>query len=120
MSFCAIVFLFFGVIFFAACLLAPLFGGRFILSGVLFYASWVGLALCFLFEARRIKAKKINDGRFILLNIFEFVSWIFYCLLRFRFPYNLVGAILGGAFFLFLKFYGYKSLKGQIAAQEIK
>jgi len=100
--------------------LALLVRGKFFLGGMLIYGIWMGFALCLLFEARRIKAKQINDRKFILVNIFELLCWIFWCLLRLPFPYNLLGAILGGAFFLFLKLSGYKSLKEQIAAQNIK
>ena len=114
------LFLFFAIINLAVCVLAPLFGGAFIFNGVLVYGSWVGFALCVLFEARRIKEKQIDDRRFLLLNVFEFLCWIFWCVLIFPFPYNLIGGALGGALFLFLKLSWYKRFKEQIAAQEIK
>ena len=120
MSFGAKLFLFFAIINLAVCVLAPLFGGAFIFNGVLVYGSWVGFALCVLFEARRIKEKQIDGRRFLLLNVFEFLCWIFWCVLIFPFPYNLIGGALGGALFLFLKLSWYKRFKEQIAAQEIK
>jgi hypothetical protein len=119
-SFSSKVFLFFAIINLLACILGPLLGGIFIFTGVLIYGSWVGFGLCGLFEARRIKARQINDRRFILVNFIELLCWIIWCLLMFRFPYNLLGVTLGGAFFILLKWRGYKSLKDQITAQNMK
>jgi len=120
MSFVAKLFLLFLIFTLAVSVLAPLFGGKFILRGVLVEAGWVGFALCALFEARRIKAKQIDDKRFILVNIYEFLFWIIWWLISFPFPYNVIGGALGGAFFLFLKLSWYKTFKKQIAVQKIK
>ena len=120
MSFGAKLFLVFLIFYFAVSVLVPLFGGNFILSGVLVNGGWIGFALCLLFEARRIKAKQVDDIAFTLVNIYEFLFWIFWWLISFPLPYNVIGAALGGAFFLFLKISFYKRFKKQIAAQNIK
>ncbi len=120
MSFAAKLLLVFVIFMLALGLLAPLFGGKFILSGVIIEGGWVGFALCELFEARRIKAKQVDDKRFILVNIYEFLFWIFWLLISFHFPYNVIGGALGGVLFLFLKFSWYKRFKKQIAAQKAK
>jgi hypothetical protein len=120
MSFVAKLFLVFLIFSLAVGVLAPLFGGKFILSGVLVNGGWMGFALCALFEARRIKAKQVDDTRFILVNIYEFLCWILWWLLSFPFPYNVIGGALGGALFLFLKLSWYKRFRKQIAAQKIK
>ena len=120
LSFLAIPFLAFGIFNLVLCVLALLFRGEFILSGVLVSAGWVGFGLCVLFEARKIKAKRVDDIAFIFVNIYEFLFWIFWWLTRPHFPYNVICGALGGALFLFLKLSCYKRLKKQIAAQEIK
>ncbi len=119
-SFCAKLLLVFAIFNLALCILAPLLGGKFVFSGVLIYGGWVGFALCGLFEARRIKAKQIDDAGFKLISIFGIFCWIFSSILMFPFPYNVLGATLGGAFFLFLKRSWYKRFKKEISAQKIK
>jgi hypothetical protein len=115
MSFVAKLFLVFLIIIFTGSVLAPLFGGRFILSGILVNGGWIGFALCVLFEARRIKEKQVDDPRVIFANAYEFLFWIFWWLISFSFPYNVIGGTLGGGLFLFLKLSWYKRLKREIA-----
>ncbi len=119
-SFCAKLLLVFAIFNLALYVLAPLFGGRFVFNGVLIYGGWVGFALCGLFEARRIKAKQIDDAGFNLISIFGIFCWIFSSLLMFPFPCNVLGATLGGALFLFLKLSWYRRFKKEINAQKIK
>lgn len=101
------VFLALAIILLSIYLLAPLFGGKFLIGALLVYGSWIVFALCAKYEAKIIKAKKIGGHKFILVNILESL----FMLLWFSFPYNLAAAVL----FLLVKFVGYKALSKQTA-----
>lgn len=100
------IFLALAVLILSVHILAPLFGGKFLISALLVYGSWIVFALCMKYDAKSIKARKIGGYKFILVNMFELLC-IF---LWFLFPYNLAAGVL----FSLLKIFGYKSLLKQI------
>jgi hypothetical protein len=104
------------IILFSIYFLAPLFGGKFSISALLFYGSWTVIALCAKYEAKIIKARKIGGRKFILVNIFESLWILLWFSLWFSFPYNLAVAVLVAVLFLLVKFVGYKALLKQTAS----
>jgi hypothetical protein len=119
-SFAAITFLILGILNLGVCLFAPLFGGRFIVTGVLLYGSWVGFALGMLRDARRMKARQTDIKVFAILTALELFCCVLWCFLQLPFPYNAAVAVLGGALFLFLKLSWHKRFKEQVYAQNTK
>ncbi len=83
--------------------LAPLFGGKFLIGALIYYGSWIGFSLGVKLEAKSIRDGKVGDNKFILANVLELISIIMW----FSFPYNLIAVV----FLSFLKYFGFKELK---------
>lgn len=83
-------------------LLAPFFGGGFLVKGLLIYGSWVVFALCWKCECKGIGLRKFDRRRFVLFTVIEALCLVWW----FPVPYNLVVALV----FYAVKFAGWKSL----------
>lgn len=79
------------VVFVVVYLLAPLFGGKLLIKAIIFYASWIGMALSLKFILKRRRHElRIKAHEYLLICLYYIVCmliWFFY-------PLNVIISIL--------------------------
>ena len=104
------VFLVLGGILLAIHFVAPLIGGKFLISALVLYGSWIAFALSMRYEAKRIKSNgKIKGNEYLYISILGTGCM----LLWFPFPYSIIAGLL----FSFSRYMLYKKQVGQEAIQ---
>lgn len=83
------------MIFLLLYLMAPLLGGLFYVTPIIYYGSWVVYALCVKYEAKNFLQFKTKKLQFILVNILEIGCFLIL--------YEFIFAIIFASFLFFLK-----------------